>query len=306
LFICYLDSSKSYRSPYADQEDLRKLVSFSFSAILLFVLYFSFQTEISAFWTDQYNKSFLKIPAVGQDSPTKVWNTAILHMKDIWIMNYSCLFFFVLSLINIKKLKSVTWGNINLIINAVLVLFFLIVGLYIISELREDYLNKTLSEYYERSIMSIWIRYISLGFIALIFLSLKRYCAEPFMKGKSFNLSTGFDIVLYISLVWILSSELLSWMDILNYTQTYKLALSILWGLYALGLIILGIWQIKQHLRVIAIALFAVTLLKLFFYDLSHLNTVSKTIVFITLGILLLIISFLYNKYRNVITGQAK
>jgi len=50
-----------------------------------------------------------------------------------------------------------------------------------------------------------------------------------------------------------------------------------------------------------AIALFGVTLIKLFFYDISHLDTISKTIVFVTLGILLLIISFLYNKYKSLI-----
>lgn len=48
-------------------------------------------------------------------------------------------------------------------------------------------------------------------------------------------------------------------------------------------------------------ALFAITLIKLFFYDIAHLNTISKTIVFVSLGILLLIISFLYNKNKNKI-----
>ena len=75
----------------------------------------------------------------------------------------------------------------------------------------------------------------------------------------------------------------------------------VLYGL-ALGLLIaLGIWKKKLHLRIGAIVLFGLTLLKLFFYDLSSLNTISKTIVFVVLGILLLIISFLYTKYRKVI-----
>jgi uncharacterized membrane protein len=50
-----------------------------------------------------------------------------------------------------------------------------------------------------------------------------------------------------------------------------------------------------------AILLFTITLVKLFFYDISHLDTISKTIVFISLGILLLIISYLYIRYRNAI-----
>ena len=58
----------------------------------------------------------------------------------------------------------------------------------------------------------------------------------------------------------------------------YKLELSILWGVYSLVFVSLGIWLKKQHYRVAAIALFGFTLLKLFFYDISHLSTISKTI----------------------------
>jgi len=45
-------------------------------------------------------------------------------------------------------------------------------------------------------------------------------------------------------------------------------------------------------------------LIKLFFYDISHLNTISKTVVLLALGILLLIISFLYNKFKNQISNE--
>ncbi|MEL7002481.1 MAG: DUF2339 domain-containing protein, partial [Bacteroidota bacterium] len=76
---------------------------------------------------------------------------------------------------------------------------------------------------------------------------------------------------------------------------------SILWGVYSLALITLGIYKRLKHVRVLAIALFGITLLKLFFFDLAGLNTISKTIVFVALGVLLLIISFLYNKYKHLI-----
>ncbi|MEP5635471.1 MAG: DUF2339 domain-containing protein, partial [Maribacter dokdonensis] len=88
--------------------------------------------------------------------------------------------------------------------------------------------------------------------------------------------------------------------------QSYKLGLSILWGVYALLLIALGIWKKKKYLRVGAIVLFSITLIKLFFYDNSSLNTIAKTIVFVSLGVLLLIISFLYNKYKHIISDEVK
>ena len=66
----------------------------------------------------------------------------------------------------------------------------------------------------------------------------------------------------------------------------------------------LGILKSKQHLRIGAIVLFGITLVKLFFYDISHLDTLAKTIVFVSLGVLLLIISFLYNKYKLLIADE--
>ncbi len=134
--------------------------------------------------------------------------------------------------------------------------------------------------------------------------SISRYVKQDFVKLRSLNLNVSYDLLLYTSLLWIASSELITWMDIMKFSQSYKLGLSILWGLYALGLIGVGIWKKKKHLRIGAIVLFGITLLKLFFYDISHLDTIAKTIVFVSLGVLLLIISFLYNKYKLLISGE--
>ena len=118
------------------------------------------------------------------------------------------------------------------------------------------------------------------------------------------DLKMAFDFLLHTSILWVVSSELINWMDIAESNQSYKLGLSILWGVYSLLLIALGIWKNKKHLRIVAIALFAVTLIKLFLFDISHLDTIAKTILFVSLGILLLIISFLYNKYKHIISDE--
>ncbi|MCU0404442.1 MAG: DUF2339 domain-containing protein, partial [Chitinophagaceae bacterium] len=113
----------------------------------------------------------------------------------------------------------------------------------------------------------------------------------------------GFDLLFHLTVLNILSHELITWLKINNYTGFDKLSLSICWGVYSLLLIGLGIFKNKKHLRIAAIVLFAITLVKLFFYDLAKLSTISKTIVFISLGLLMLTISFLYNKYKTKITG---
>jgi uncharacterized membrane protein len=115
-----------------------------------------------------------------------------------------------------------------------------------------------------------------------------------------------FDLA-FAGIFWIiLSSELLNILDFVGYKDSYKLALSLFWGAYSLILIALGILWRKAHLRIGAIALFALTLAKLFLYDLTSLSTIAKTIVFVSLGIMLLIISFLYNKYKNLLFHEGE
>jgi uncharacterized membrane protein len=84
----------------------------------------------------------------------------------------------------------------------------------------------------------------------------------------------------------------------------YKLGLSILWSVYALGLVVLGINKKKKHWRLTGICFFLVTVVKLFLYDLNQTSTISKTISFISLGVILLLVSYLYNRYKNVILAD--
>jgi hypothetical protein len=299
--INILNINRAYQSPILNWVELKRLVSFSITGCFLIILYCSFKMEIATYWNQLFTDSLIR--ADRNLNPVKYWNNDLLNFKSIWILNYSMLFSSVLSLVNIKKLRNYNLGLISLSISIIVMVVFLIQGLYDFSELRETFLNQTLSEYYHRGIFNIGIRYISFAFVGFLLMTISMHINQDYLKQFVFyDLKIVFDILLYISLIWILSSEMISWMDISHSTQSYKLALSILWGSYALFLIGLGIWKKKKHLRIGAIALFAITLIKLFFYDLSHLDTISKTIVFVTLGILLLIISFLYNKYKHIIS----
>jgi len=78
----------------------------------------------------------------------------------------------------------------------------------------------------------------------------------------------------------------------------------VLAGAYALLLIVLGISGRKKHLRIAGIALMGLTLVKLFFYDMTRLDIMLKTMLFLALGSLLLVISFLYNKYQKHLYGD--
>ncbi|NVO12241.1 MAG: DUF2339 domain-containing protein [Bacteroidales bacterium] len=301
-FILFLSSSKKFVSSLSSKKELNSIITFSISAILLIVLYNSIRLEIATYWNQLYVDSTLEIKVDGQEYPNIYRNDALNYFKSIWIINYTLLFFSVLSIVNIKKFKNAALGYINLALNTLSIVIFLTIGLYILSELRDNYLHQTLSEYYHIGGFYIGIRYVSFAFVGLMLASCYVLINQNFIKSTSSKLVSAFDLLLYTSVLWILSSELIAWLDIMKSTQEYKLGLSILWGVYALLLTVLGIWKKLKHLRIFAIVLFGITLLKLFFYDISHLETIPKTIVFVSLGVLLLVISFLYNKYKHKIS----
>ena len=100
-------------------------------------------------------------------------------------------------------------------------------------------------------------------------------------------------------ILFLLSSELVHWLEMAEVENTFKLSLSILWGCYGLFLVVSGLSRDMKHIRVAGIVVFAVTLFKLFAYDMSDMSTILKTVVMVTLGVLLLTASFIYNKYKR-------
>ncbi len=74
---------------------------------------------------------------------------------------------------------------------------------------------------------------------------------------------------------------------------------SILWSVFALGLILPGILKNVRALRFVGLFLFVVVAAKVFFVDLAKLDQLYRIIAFIILGILVLSGSFLYLRYRQ-------
>ena len=109
-----------------------------------------------------------------------------------------------------------------------------------------------------------------------------------------------------LTVLTFLCNEFVHWMDIMGYQNQYKLGLSIIAGTYSLLLISYGIYVRKAYLRVSAMVLLAITLGKVIFYDLATFTTVSKTVVLIILGVIMLVASFLYNKYKHVLFEEKR
>lgn len=84
-----------------------------------------------------------------------------------------------------------------------------------------------------------------------------------------------------------------------------QLSLSGVWLLYSISLMGIGIWRRVRSLRVISIVLFGATILKIFIYDLSFLETLYRIFSFIGLGVVLLLASYLYQHFKDVIFEEA-
>jgi uncharacterized membrane protein len=89
-------------------------------------------------------------------------------------------------------------------------------------------------------------------------------------------------------------------------TQIIKIGFPILWGVLSFTLLILGIRRNWKQLRIIALSLLGLTIAKLFLYDINNVSETGKIIAFILLGILILVISFVYQKIKRLVLEDTK
>jgi uncharacterized membrane protein len=218
----------------------------------------------------------------------------------IWLSIYSMFYLFMLSYFNIKKIKNYYLGWINMALDAWVLFFFVTVVCFNLYALQDTNFHPAETISLHRNGFSAFIRYISYASGALMVFSLSKYIIQEFINPTKLKLQIIFDIMLHIFLITIASYQLIHFFFLYtNDPLLGKYFLSVLWGIYALVLIILGIAKHQKHIRVIAIVLFSITLFKLFVYDTERLGTISKTVLFVSLGVLLLIVSYLYNKYKS-------
>jgi uncharacterized membrane protein len=86
--------------------------------------------------------------------------------------------------------------------------------------------------------------------------------------------------------------------------QNHKIGFPILWGITSFILIAVGLKFKLRHLRVISLTLFLVTLVKLFAVDIRGISEGGKIAAFISLGVLLLVVSFMYQRLKKILLAD--
>ena len=289
-------SISGYDSGKSIFEILEKIIP---GIAFLLVSYFFIRNEIHYFYLKGYWESKLTINRYG--SSYDLFNTDYLSYSRIWILNYSIIYCTSIYFYTRRFKVQSPSQEIAAVFIALGIVTFLIDGLATLGNLRYSYLTHPEGAYYTYSVGNIIIRYISLAFCIVGLYAIRHYGNS---EDTNQRLKKVVDIFIHGFIVIFLSSELINWLDLTSTDITGKMELSILWGTYSLFLIILGIRNKQKHIRIAAIALFGITLAKLFLFDLNNLSTLAKTVAMILLGVLLLVISFLYNKYKHLLEDE--
>jgi len=80
-----------------------------------------------------------------------------------------------------------------------------------------------------------------------------------------------------------------------------KTGLPILWGLCSFAFMWLGMSYKFKPLRIVSLVLFSITLLKLFLFDIRNIPIAGKIAAFFCLGVILLVVSFMYQRLKKII-----
>lgn len=289
-----------------------QLFDYLLPAILFIFIYLTFNNEISAIFKARYEQSYLKIPSKEYGDITEIYNYTIQKIGSVALGIYSVIFFIVATVLVTKKWQSSLSGWLIFSLNLVVVCLFMILGLRMLAELRTDYLSQN-SPYYPISQWVIYLRYLCFILIGLLlFLTHKLLLSNSFSKFHVSKIYTG--VIIHFFILVFLSNEIVN-LNILNNlaiasdyyegsNATYKLGFTALWGIYSFAMIAWGIFKRNRIMRISAITLFGVTLIKLVTYDTWDLSTGYKIIAFILLGIILLVVAFLYQKFKDLIFGD--
>ena len=302
-FVVYLSRNHAETEENQKFSPFNAIKSFYLPALLILTAYLTFRNEIACYFNYWLENSSLKGKEISEIDEYSLYNYDINVFKNIYLLAYSLVFFGGMALLNFHKFKNKVLGISAIVIGLLTLLSAQTFGLEELGELRYAYINGGSNEYFDVNFNYILVRYLLWGSVAFALWAIFKN-TKSIIENIKFHIFL--EMVIHISILNFLSNELVTWMDIAGYQDIFKLGLSILWSVYSLLLVSLGIYKKKKYLRISALVLFGVTLAKLFLYDISNLSTISKTVVLIVLGLLLLIISFLYNKFKDKIGDETK
>lgn len=294
--ITWLNHQKKWKVAEAERTQFHAFYDYIVPVLLLITSYSVFYLELrDKLWQLEGNSvtSYKKMLLYGEYG---LFTTAILFL-------YMTVYGILVIYINQRFARNRWLATASLGGTAVLGFLLLANALPALNDLASGYFEHGSTGPYFGG-WPIVIRYLTIGLVALIMTMgtrvMRQYVDEPLMQRCWW-------LMIYVVVLGIVSYEYINWTTIAGGGKSqYKVGLSIVWGLFALALVVYGIRKKQKYIRLAAIVLFVITILKLFLYDLAEAGTITKTVSFISLGAILLLVSYLYNRYKDVLFGDDK
>ncbi len=82
-----------------------------------------------------------------------------------------------------------------------------------------------------------------------------------------------------------------------EHSYARDLTVSLAWGIYALLLLSIGMWQRSRALRFVSLGFMLLTIAKVFLYDLSNIHGIYRPLSFLGLAVSLIVVSLLYQRF---------
>ena len=212
---------------------------------------------------------------------------ALECVSSLSIMLFGC-FGFSLILSNLPKRLSWTkdfiiLGKASLLIS---IIYFCVSGIYHLNMLRGCF-DPVPGTYH------LW-RYGSLAVAALVI-----FFIIKFRNSKLIDYFDTFsDIIASGAIIWIVAAEIHNLFQLYDFNiKQYRAFVTLWFTVSSLLLFVLGLKYKIKHLRVLGFVMAGITVLKLFFVDIWNSELIVKAAVFVAIGLVFLLISYIYSKY---------
>ena len=139
--------------------------------------------------------------------------------------------------------------------------------------------------------------------MALVTIAYMAYCMRGQLLATSNPRSLHTEYAIVSTLTWLtLTRLLLITFNEVNFSTAFSLSL----GIAAFILMCIGMRYHSKEIRIVSLAEFGIVIGKLILNDVWAMPALGKIIVFISLGAILLILSFLYQKLKDALFNEEK
>jgi uncharacterized membrane protein len=116
--------------------------------------------------------------------------------------------------------------------------------------------------------------------------------------------AAGANLLGLLLVFWLINDEIADYFSAGRYVEftlerqfARDLTMSAAWAIYAVALLLIGIWRDVRGLRFLSLGFLLLTVAKVFLYDLSTLQGLYRILSFLGLGAALILVSLLYQRF---------